>query len=120
MNSDQLTYYIQTNWLFIALALFFVYRFYSQYRVRKLLPNLLAKGAVIVDVRGAGEFASGCNPKSINIPLNELAARTGELDQAKPIILCCASGTRSAMAVRLLKAKGFKNALNGGPWKNTL
>ena len=85
-----------------------------------MIPKLLENGGVVVDVRSAGEFSQGSCPGSINIPLNEIGARAKELDQNKPVILCCASGTRSGMAVGILKRSGFKNVINAGPWTNTV
>ena len=47
----------------------------------------------VVDVRTPGEFAGGNVAGSINIPLQEIVDRAGELDNmVKPIIFCCASG----------------------------
>ncbi len=88
--------------------------------VKKGLPGLRASGAVFVDVRTPGEFASGNRPGSINIPLDAIAARAGELDKEKPVVLCCASGARSGAAAGILKAMGFRNVTNAGPWQNTL
>jgi rhodanese-related sulfurtransferase len=79
------------------------------------MKALLERGAQKVDVRTAGEFGGGSAPGAINIPLDQLASRLGELDRAKPVLVCCASGSRSAMAASLLKAKGFE-AVNAGPW----
>jgi len=88
-------------------------------KIKKMVPKLLEQGAVIVDVRTEGEFLSGHNPDSFNIPLNQLHKRFQELDKSKMILLCCASGTRSAVARRLLKSKGFQ-VMNGGTWANTV
>ncbi len=79
------------------------------------LKTLLARGGQRVDVRTQGEFAGGHAPGSVNIPLDQLARRVGELDKTKPVILVCASGSRSAMATSMLKAQGFE-AVNAGPW----
>ena len=35
---------------------------------------------------------------------------------SKPIILCCASGARSASAKTMLKNSGIPEVLNGGSW----
>jgi rhodanese-related sulfurtransferase len=78
---------------------------------------LLAKGAQIVDVRSRAEFRSAAHPKSINIPLDELEKGAKKLDPAKPVLVCCASGSRSGSAVALLKSKGFKEVLNLGSWQ---
>lgn len=81
------------------------------------LAELRARGAVVVDVRTAEEFARGSLPGSLNIPLDALAGRLDELDRSKPILLCCASGARSAWALRLLQKEGFTDAHNAGAWR---
>ena len=89
-------------------------------RARSLIPQLLAQGAVVVDVRSREEFRQGARPGSLNIPVGELPSRLNELDPEKPTIVCCASGGRSGMAAGLLKSHGFKQVINAGPWRNTL
>lgn len=105
-------------YIFIALAIFMVYRKYTQYKVLKLVPNLLKQGGQIVDVRSEEEFVYGHKDGSINIPLDLLKSRMNELDNTKPIILCCASGSRSAIAKSTLMANGFKNVHNAGNWSS--
>lgn len=78
---------------------------------------LLEKGAIIVDVRTEVEYRNGHMVKSVNIPLQELNQRLRELNPLVPIIVCCASGVRSASAKGMLERAGFK-AYNGGSWKN--
>jgi rhodanese-related sulfurtransferase len=99
---------------------FFGYRFLKFKKVKSELPELLNKGAIVVDVRSAGEYQAGHRPGSLNIPVGELASRAKELDPSKTTILCCASGSRSGMAVGILKAKGFNTVINAGPWTNTM
>ena len=74
--------------------------------------------AVFVDVREAAEFSAGRIPKSKNFPMMDLAKRIGELDKFKsrPVIITCASGSRSTSAARLLKGAGFSDIylLKGG------
>ena len=77
-------------------------------------------GAVVVDVRTPAEYKLGSSPGSINIPLDILPVRLNELDKSKKIILCCASGGRSGMAVGILKNNGFSDVVNAGPWTNTI
>jgi rhodanese-related sulfurtransferase len=79
------------------------------------LKALVGRGAQLVDVRTPGEFTSGHAPGCLNIPLDQLGRRAGELDKARPVLLCCASGSRSAMAANLLKGQGFE-AVNAGSW----
>lgn len=80
--------------------------------------DCLKKGALVVDVRSRGEFASGHLPGAINIPLDEietaLPAKANNKNQ--PVLLHCASGMRSAMARRKLKSLGYTNASNLGSY----
>jgi len=70
----------------------------------------------IVDVRTPGEFMGGNVAGSINIPLNEIPGRAGEIKNLpQPVILCCASGSRSAQATMFLKNLGIE-CENGGSW----
>lgn len=69
---------------------------------------LVADGARLVDVRSEGEYAGGGIEGSINIPVQELAGRMDELgDKNAEIVVYCQSGSRSAMAKRLLESNGF-------------
>lgn len=80
--------------------------------------------AVIIDVRTPQEFAEAKNPKSINVPLDELEQKLSEISQTyasdQLIVLCCASGGRSSYAQNYLRQNGFTNVQNAGPWQNTL
>ncbi|QKF67482.1 rhodanese-like domain-containing protein [Arcobacter venerupis] len=101
---------------FIILVAYIAYKKYSQHKVLKLVPTLLSQGGQIVDVRSESEFAFAHKVGSINIPLDLLKSRMSELDNTKPVILCCASGSRSSFAKRILMANGFKNVHNAGTW----
>jgi len=103
-------------YFFIIIILYIAYKKYNQYKVLKLMPSLLKQGGQIVDVRTQGEFISANKEGSINIPLDSLKTRINELDSTKPIILCCASGSRSGLAKRLLKSNGFEDVHNAGVW----
>ena len=103
-----------------GLVTFVGWRFLKARRVRRKLPSLLAQGAVVVDVRSRAEYVAGASPGSINIPLSELENGAEALSREKPVILCCASGTRSSMAAAILKRKGFRITVNAGSWKNTV
>lgn len=107
---------LKDNWPLLLIVLWFSYRWWKMRSIKKILPHLLKNGAVVVDVRTEGEFSMGSAPGSLNIPLNELKERANELTADRPVILCCASGTRSAFAARLLKARGFKKIYNIGSW----
>ena len=81
------------------------------------LKAMLENGAQIVDVRTKAEFKAAAHPKSINIPLDELEKGSQKLDSSRPVLVCCASGSRSGLAVSILKRKGFKDVHNLGSWR---
>lgn len=64
----------------------------------------------LLDVRSPAEFSGGAISGSINIPLDELRERAGELKN-KNLIVSCQVGQRGHTASLLLKSMGF-NALN--------
>ena len=79
--------------------------------------KMVAEGAIILDVRSRGEYASGHINGSINIPVDELANQLNKLkDKNKTIITCCASGMRSGSAKNILESKGYTSIYNGGGW----
>jgi phage shock protein E len=112
--------WLAQNGVWLLVGAFVAWRFVSPLLARRKIPQWLKEGAVVVDVRSSGEFAGGARPGSVNIPLDQLAKRSSELDKSKPVILCCASGTRSAMAAGVLRKQGFGRVMNAGPWTNTL
>lgn len=111
---------LKQYWPFMVLVLWFGYKWWNARRVRALLPELKKKGAVLVDVRTVAEFASGNAPGTINIPLQELGRRLHEIPKSVPVVLCCASGTRSGMATMTLKRNGYEHVYNIGAWGNLL
>lgn len=70
--------------------------------------------AVIIDVREQGEYAQGHIPNARHIPLGELERRSKEMDKYKshPVILCCATGSRSSTAIKQLRQAGFEKLYN--------
>ena len=68
----------------------------------------------LVDVREALEFNGplGHIDGATLLPLGELAARTGELDRRRPVVVICRSGTRSAQAALQLQKAGFADVAN--------
>lgn len=67
-----------------------------------------ANGQVILDVRGKDEVAGGKFASAVNIPLDELESRLGELPKDKVILTHCSTGARAEMAVAMLKKNGLK------------
>ncbi len=81
------------------------------------IPELIANGATILDVRTKGEYAGGHVKGSVNIPLDQLGGQLKKLkDKNHPVITCCASGMRSASAKGFLKSQGYIHVYNGGSW----
>jgi rhodanese-related sulfurtransferase len=74
--------------------------------------------SLVLDVRDTEDFAAGHLPRARHIPLKDLGTRVDEIAKykAKPVILTCKTGARSASAVRLLKQAGFASVymLKGG------
>ena len=73
-----------------------------------------------MDDRSAGECASGHAPGTLNIPLQELSSRLGEIPKSSPVVVGCASGSRSGMAKLLLKKNGYPDVYNIGTWRKFL
>lgn len=59
-----------------------------------------------LDVRTEQEYAGGTIPGFINIPLDELRERIGELDLTKKICITCQIGLRGYLAQRILEQTG--------------
>ena len=73
-----------------------------------------------IDVRSATEFAAGHIPAAVNIPMDEIESRLGDLRPDLPIVLVCQAGKRASMTRELLAGRvGDLRVLNGGTdaWK---
>ncbi len=92
--------------------------------LKKLFPApvdynaVMARGAIIIDVRTSGEFSGGHIKGSRNLPLNQIKKEVPALKKLNaPIITVCRSGNRSGMAKSLLSASGIE-VYNGGAWNS--
>lgn len=112
--------FFQQYWPLLLVALWFGYKWWNARRVVALLPELRKNGAMLVDVRSEAEFAGGNAPGSVNIPLPTLGSRLKDIPSSAPVVLCCASGTRSGMAKLMLKKNGYGQVFNIGKWTNLL
>ena len=88
---------------------------------------MVAKGAVLVDIRDSAEVAqTGKAAGAVHIPRGslefkaDLTSPTAEkaLAHDKPVILHCASGGRAALAGKLLKDMGYEKVYNLGGFKD--
>src|ERR1700692_4762451 len=90
-------------------------------QARKMIEQ---PGTVLIDVRESDEWRQGPIPQAIGIPRGFLELRVEEKvpDHKTPVILQCASGTRSLLAARSLRELGYENVYNltGGfnAWKD--
>lgn len=71
------------------------------------LGHELASGKILLDIRQPEELQKGAFKNALNIPLNELRERLGELDKKESYIVSCQSGLRAYHAERILKQHGF-------------
>lgn len=62
---------------------------------------------IVLDVRTNDEAKSGKYKSAVAIPLDELAARIGELPKDKKIYIHCSTGARAEMAHKELQKNGF-------------
>ena len=72
---------------------------------------------VLLDVRTPREFARGHAEGAVNIPVDDLRDRLGELPKDKPLYLICQSALRSYIACRILQQEGFDCRHMAGGWR---
>jgi NADPH-dependent 2,4-dienoyl-CoA reductase/sulfur reductase-like enzyme/rhodanese-related sulfurtransferase len=78
------------------------------------LEDYRARGYQILDVRTAREFARGAIPDSVNIPIDELRERIGEIT-GSDVVVTCQVGLRGHTATLLLNELGLNAlSLDGG------
>ena len=65
----------------------------------------VAGGATVVDVRTAPEYAAGHIPGSVNVPVDDLRGRLGDLPDGE-LLVVCAVGIRGYLAARTLAQQG--------------
>jgi phage shock protein E len=80
-----------------------------------VIEEKIKAGALIVDVRTPEEFVEEHYPNALNISVEEVQHRIDEFgDKNRPVIVYCATGSRSAYAARVLKHFGFRDVINAG------
>lgn len=128
--------FIQNNWILIAIAFvsgaMLIWPMVRRSAGGPSLSTLQATqminrdDAVVIDLRDAPSFAKGHILGARNVPLAELSRRVGELEKlkAKPVIVHCETGNRSAGAAATLRQHGFSKVymLAGGyaAWQQAL
>jgi rhodanese-related sulfurtransferase len=94
---------------------------------REQAEALVAKGAMVLDVRDAAELAASgkvTGAKHVSRGMLEFRADPAshlhdpELKAERPVIMYCGAGGRAALAGKLLKDMGFAEVYNLGAFKD--
>lgn len=82
--------------------------------------QMIASGALVIDVRRRDEWDSGHLAMAKHLPVDELGGRIADVekwaggDKSKPIVVYCAMGGRAGRAQAALRNAGFTQVVNGG------
>jgi rhodanese-related sulfurtransferase len=76
--------------------------------------RLMNDGAVVVDVREAAEFSAGHLSNAKHILVSDIDKRISDIPAGKPVLIYCATGTRSGKAASVLKKAGRDQIFNLG------
>lgn len=66
----------------------------------------------LVDVRTPEEYSLGTIDGAVNIPLDDLRGRLGEIGRDSDVIVFCAVGLRGYLAQRILLGRGYRRVRN--------
>jgi NADPH-dependent 2,4-dienoyl-CoA reductase/sulfur reductase-like enzyme/rhodanese-related sulfurtransferase len=90
---------------------------HPQVDVESVLAAPADRRPLVLDVRTPQEFSAGNIPGAVNIPVDDLRSRLGEIPRDREISVCCQVGQRGYLATRLLRQKGFSASNIGGGYK---
>ena len=62
----------------------------------------------LLDVREEWELGVASVPDVVHIPMGEVAARLGELERGREVVVLCRSGRRSLQVANFLQQNGFQ------------
>ena len=86
--------------------------------------EMIANGAVVLDIREPDEYDQGALANAIHIPRDHLEAQIEAriLDRNAPVVIYCAGGVRSAFAARTMQELGYTDVVSMaggfGRWKD--
>ena len=119
--------FLQHNWMWIALAItsggMLLWPMLKTGGGQSLSPSqatllMNRENAVVIDERESGEWNNGHIAGARHIPMPLLQEKIIELEKLKkrPLIICCALGSRSSAACNTLRKAGFEKvfSLAGG------
>jgi hydroxyacylglutathione hydrolase/adenylyltransferase/sulfurtransferase len=69
--------------------------------------ELVAAGAVLIDIREGYEWEAGRIAGARHIELERLASEAPTIDKETPVVFHCRLGARSAMATQAFRAAGY-------------
>jgi rhodanese-related sulfurtransferase len=90
---------------------------HPQVDVEAILAAPPAEHPFLLDVRTPQEFAAEHLPDAVNLPVDELRSRQGELPHGQEIAVYCQVGQRGYLATRILRQAGFPAVNVGGGYK---
>jgi len=90
---------------------------HPQEDVDAVLATPVGQRPLLLDVRTPPEFAAGHVPDAVNIPVDELRSRQGELPHDREIAVYCQVGQRGYLATRILRQAGFAAVNVSGGYK---
>ena len=90
---------------------------HPQIDVESILMASSEQRPYLIDVRSAQEYRSGAIPGAINIPVDELRSRLGEVPRDQKIAVYCQVGQRGYLATRILIQHGYSAVNVGGGYK---
>ena len=90
---------------------------HPQVDVEAVLATSTAERPFLLDVRTPQEFTSGHIPGAVNIPVDDLRFRLGEVPRNRKIAAYCQVGQRGYLATRILLQAGYSAVNVGGGYK---
>jgi rhodanese-related sulfurtransferase len=70
--------------------------------------ELIAQGAILIDVRTVEEYRTGALPGALNMPMQTIGVQIDRYyTKGNTFVLYCKSGQRSDMATRMLRQAGY-------------
>lgn len=83
-----------------------------QLEAREAAKYARQRSALILDVRGSGEYQEQHIPDALHIPMGYVPQRLHQLPRDRQIIIHCGGGVRSQVVASLLQKHGFQNVIN--------
>jgi NADPH-dependent 2,4-dienoyl-CoA reductase/sulfur reductase-like enzyme/rhodanese-related sulfurtransferase len=90
---------------------------HPQVNVEDVMSMPVAERPFFLDVRTPEEYAAGHLPSAVNIPVDELRSRIGELPRERSIAAYCQVGQRGYLATRILLQNGLDARNLGGGYR---